>query len=120
MKILQFKPRMLHFIACHAPDMDSGVKVADGLARVTLTKTHQNPHIAFTSKELAEFYIDARNAGKLCYIVSEEELTDTMWYDFRDGILIFKTQKDIRKALIDGNYISKLNQMAYSPAVSCF
>jgi len=106
---------MLHFIACHAPDFH-GAKVADGLARVTLNKT--SPHLAFKTKELAQYYLDCRNATKLCYIVSEETLSDILWFDFDDGIILFKSIKEIRKALKDIEYILGLDQLAYSPALS--
>ena len=103
---------MLYFIACHAPDIH-GAKVADGLARVSLTD--KSPHIAFTSKELAQYYLDCRNATKLCYLINEEKLTDTLWQDFNDGILLFKSIKEIRKALKDISYILGISQMAYTP-----
>jgi len=106
---------MLHFIACHAPDFH-GAKVADGLARVSLSK--KSPHLAFKSKELAQYYLDCRNATKLCYIVSEEQLSDLMWHDFSDGILLFKSIKEIRKSLNDIEYILGLDQMAYMPVLS--
>jgi len=106
---------MLHFIACHAPDFH-GAKVADGLARVTLSR--KSPHLAFKSKELAQYYLDCRNATKLCYIVSEEKLSDLMWFDFDDGILLFKSIKEIRKSLKDLEYITDLDQLAYSPVLS--
>lgn len=103
---------MLYFIACHAPDFH-GAKVADGLARVTLPKT--TPHMAFASRELAQYYLDCRNANKLCYIVSEESLSDILWYDFSDGVLIFRSIRDIRKSLKDINHILNLQHSAYSP-----
>ena len=106
---------MLYFIACHAPDFH-GAKVADGLARVTLPKS--SPHLAFSSKELAQYYLDCRNANKLCYIVSEESLKDIIWFDFSNGVLVFNSIKEIRKSLKDIEYILSLKQMAYSPVLS--
>jgi len=106
---------MLYFIACHAPDFH-GAKVADGLARVTLPR--KSPHLAFTSKELAQYYLDCRNANKLCYTVSEEQLKDTIWFDFSDGVLLFNSIKEIRKSLKDIEYILTLKHMAYSPVLS--
>ncbi|MCK4708121.1 MAG: hypothetical protein KAU21_05840 [Gammaproteobacteria bacterium] len=103
---------MFHFIACHAPDIH-GAKVADGLARVSMAS--KSPHLAFKSKELAQYYLDCRNAAKLCYIVSEDLLSDTIWFDFSDGILLFKSIKEIRKSLKDVEYVLELNQLAYRP-----
>lgn len=105
---------MFHFIACHAPDLH-GAKVADGLARVSLPS--KSPHIAFNSKELAQYYLDCRNASKLCYIVSEEALSDTLWFDFTDGIVLFKSIREIRKSLKHVEYIHELNQLAYQPVL---
>lgn len=103
---------MLYFIACHAPDFH-GAKVADGLARVTLPNS--TPHLGFASKELGQYYLDCRNANKLCYLVSEEDLTDTLWFDFNDGVLLFKSIREIRKALKDIEYILTLRQIPYTP-----
>ena len=103
---------MFHFIACHAPDIH-GAKVADGLARVSMPS--KSPHLAFKSKELAQYYLDCRNATKLCYIVSEDQLSETIWFDFTDGILLFKSIREIRKSLKDVEYIMELNQLAYQP-----
>lgn len=102
---------MLYFIGCYAPDLH-GVKVADGLARVSLSE--KSPHIAFSSKELAQYYLDYRNASRMCYLISEEKITDTIWHDFDDGIVVFKSVKDIRKSLTDTNHICAIDHMAYS------
>ncbi|MDH5517657.1 MAG: hypothetical protein OEY36_07540 [Gammaproteobacteria bacterium] len=106
---------MLYFIACHAPDLQ-GAKLADGLARAHILE--MTPHIAFKSKELAQYYLDSRNASKLCYLLSEEKLTDTIWQDFRDGIVLFNSVKDIKKSLKEVDYVTSLNHMAYTPALS--
>ncbi|MDH5394469.1 MAG: hypothetical protein OEY11_14890, partial [Gammaproteobacteria bacterium] len=97
---------MLYFIACHAPDL-RGTKIADGLARVSLLEKF--PHIAFKTKELAQYYLDSRNASKLCYLISEESLTDTIWHDFSDGILLFNTVKEIKKSLKEVEYVSTVD-----------
>ncbi|MDH5425981.1 MAG: hypothetical protein OEY29_13380 [Gammaproteobacteria bacterium] len=102
---------MLYFIGCYAPDLN-GAKVADGLARVSLSK--KSPHIAFATRELAQYYIDYRKAGRLCYLISEEKVSDTIWHDFNDGIVVFKTIKDLRKTLEDTNNIDAIEHMSYS------
>lgn len=106
---------MLYFIACHAPDM-KGIKIADGLARVSLN--NKAPHLAFANRDLAQYYLDSRHAQKLCYVVSEERLSDTIWYDFEDGIIIFKSIRHVKKALIDPDYVFNLDSMAYEPAMA--
>lgn len=109
------KVNMLYFIACHAPDIH-GAKVADGLARVSISE--KSPHLAFSSKELAQYYIDYRNATKICYLISEENITETIWHDFNDGIILFKSLKQIRKSLKNISYLFGIDQMAYTPALS--
>jgi len=105
---------MLYFIACHAPDIH-GAKVADGLARVSMSD--KSPHLAFKSRELAQYYIDYRNATKICYLINEEHITETIWHDFHDGIVLFKSIREIRKALSDISYLFKVDQMSYTPAL---
>lgn len=106
---------MLYFIACHAPDLQ-GAKIADGLARAMIMEI--TPHIAFKSKELAQYYLDIRNANKLCYLLSEEKVTNTIWHDFSDGIILFSSIKDIKRSLKEIEYLLNLNHMAYTPALS--
>lgn len=106
---------MLYFIGCHAPDIH-GARVADGLARVSISD--KSPHLAFASKELAQYYVDYRNAAKICFLVSENDLTETIWHDFHDGIILFKSIKDIRKALKNISYLFGVDQMAYTPALA--
>lgn len=106
---------MLYFIACHAPDIH-GAKVADGLARVSISE--KSPHLAFKTKELAQYYIDYRNATKICYLVSEDEISEIIWHDFRDGVIVFKSLKEIRKSLKNISHLFGVDQRAYTPALS--
>ena len=106
---------MLYFIACHAPDIH-GAKVADGLARVSISQ--KSPHLAFQNRELAQYYLDYRNATKICYLISEDNITETIWHDFNDGIIVFKSIKEIRKSLKDIGYLFGIDQMSYTPAIA--
>ena len=102
----------MYFIACYAPDLQ-GAKVADGLARVCIL--NKTPHIAFHTKELAQYYVDFRNASKLCYILSEEEFSETIWHNFSDGIALFKSIKEIRAALQNESSLRSITQIPYTP-----
>lgn len=107
----------MYFIACYAPDLH-GAKVADGLARVSIR--NKLPHIAFHTKELAQYYVDSRNASKLCYLISEEDISETIWHDFSDGVALFKSIKEIRKAISSNSDLYKISQLAYSPQIAQF
>ena len=105
---------MIYFIACHAPDFQ-GAKVADGLARVSLR--NKSPHLAFSTRELAQYYLDSRNATKLCYPIYEDDLKEVLWFDFSDGIILFDTLKEVRKSLRNTDYLSGVKQMSYCPSL---
>jgi hypothetical protein len=95
-----------------------GSSMPSGLIRIKTS--FGNPHIGFSTIELANKCIESKRQGKVCIALSDLDVTPDIRFDMSYGVVVIENDDELSRYLSDPdsfNYSAKL-KMPKLPVVS--